>query len=92
MKIPAALFAAAALAFVAVSPAAAKDCLKGGVGGHSAGRHGAPGAGCLSGRHRAGDQARQQQQMQQARRQQGTSQDELMQSSTWGGGGGGGGM
>jgi uncharacterized membrane protein YgcG len=77
MKVPAAFFAVAALAVVAVSPAAARNC----VAGH----------GCVHGRHLARVQARQPQPMQPMRQQQGTSQEELMQSSTWGGGGGGGG-
>ena len=66
MKIPALLLAAAALVAVSASSADAKGCLKGaavgGVAGHYAGHHGLLGAaaGCLYGRHRANEQARQQ--------------------------------
>ena len=65
MKTAAAIFAVAALAFAATSPADAKGCLKGavvgGVAGHYAGHHGMLGAaaGCLYGRHRANEQDRQ---------------------------------
>jgi hypothetical protein len=67
MKSLAALFAVAALALAATSPADAKGCLKGavvgGVAGHYAGHHGvlAAAAGCLYGRHRAKEQERLQQ-------------------------------
>jgi hypothetical protein len=67
MKSLAALFAVAALALAATSPADAKGCLKGavvgGVAGHYAGHHGVLGAaaGCLYGRHRAKEQERLQQ-------------------------------
>jgi len=67
MKSAPAIFALAALAVAAVSPADAKGCLKGavvgGVAGHYAGHHGVLGAaaGCLYGRHRVKEQERQQQ-------------------------------
>jgi outer membrane lipoprotein SlyB len=66
MKTIATLLAVAALSLAANS-ADAKGCLKGavvgGVAGHYAGHHGVLGAaaGCLYGRHRANEQARQQQ-------------------------------
>jgi hypothetical protein len=66
MKTIATLLAVAALTLAANS-AEAKGCLKGaavgGVAGHYAGHHGLLGAaaGCLYGRHRANEQARQQQ-------------------------------
>jgi hypothetical protein len=67
MKASIAVFALAALALAATSPADAKGCLKGavvgGVAGHYAGHHGVLGAaaGCLYGRHRAKEQERLQQ-------------------------------
>ena len=67
MKTVLALAAVATLA-LASTPADAKGCLKGaavgGVAGHYAGHHGMLGAaaGCLYGRHRANEQARQQEQ------------------------------
>jgi hypothetical protein len=73
MKTPAAIFAIAALAIVAASPADAKGCLKGAVvgsvAGHYAGHHGVLGAiaGCAYGRHRANEQDRQQDQQRQTR-------------------------
>jgi hypothetical protein len=60
------ILAVAIFALAAASPADAKGCLKGavvgGVAGHYAGHHGVLGAaaGCLYGRHRAKEQARQQ--------------------------------
>jgi outer membrane lipoprotein SlyB len=71
MKASATIFAVAALALVAASPANAKGCLKGavvgGVAGHYAGHHGVLGAiaGCAYGRHRANEQDRQQDQQRQ---------------------------
>jgi hypothetical protein len=68
MKRSLAIFAVAALAVAAASPADAKGCLKGavvgGVAGHYAGHHGVLGAvaGCVYGRHHAKEQARQQNQ------------------------------
>ena len=67
MKPALAIFAMAALALAAISPADAKGCLKGavvgGVAGHYAGHHSVLGAaaGCLYGRHRANEQDRQRQ-------------------------------
>jgi hypothetical protein len=64
MRPLAAVFALAAFALAATSPADAKGCLKGavvgGVAGHYAGHHGMLGAaaGCLYGRHRAKEQER----------------------------------
>jgi hypothetical protein len=69
MKIPAVLFAVAALTLAANS-AEAKGCIKGavvgGVAGHYAGHHGVLGAaaGCLYGRHEANKREQQQQQTQ----------------------------
>jgi hypothetical protein len=68
MKTALAFAAVAALALASTSPADAKGCIKGavvgGVAGHYAGHHGMLGAaaGCLYGRHRANEQARQQDQ------------------------------
>ena len=73
MKTPVAIFAIAAFAIVAASPADAKGCLKGavvgGVAGHYAGHHGVLGAvaGCAYGRHRANEQNRPQDQQRQTR-------------------------
>jgi hypothetical protein len=69
MKTIATLLAVAALS-LAANTADAKGCIKGavvgGVAGHYAGHHGMLGAaaGCLYGRHRANEQARQQQDQQ----------------------------
>jgi outer membrane lipoprotein SlyB len=73
MKASATIFAVAALAIVAASPADAKGCLKGavvgGVAGHYAGHHGVLGAiaGCAYGRHEANQRDRQQDQQRQTR-------------------------
>ena len=67
MKTAFAILTVAALAFASASSADAKGCIKGaivgGVAGHYAAHHGMLGAaaGCLYGRHRAAEQARQQQ-------------------------------